>query len=432
MKSSFQTILTVVFLVVFASAILIFSGLLGNKGPSPKNNKPQGNVEIWGVLSGDIMQRYFDNFNISNNGYTVNYLEHNPFNFKQDLINALADGIAPDAVIINSEILSQIKDRLYTTPFVSFNERTFRDTYIDGAQIFINSEGISAFPLLVDPLVVFYNKDILANSNFIVPPRTWNNLSASISSLTKLNNKNSLTQSAIGLGQYKNVNNARDILSALFLQSGNSIISYDSVSKKNIVDLSKNESSTDDTPVSAKALSFYTSFSNPTNSNYSWNSGLPNNLEVFLSGKSAFYIGRSSELFAIQSKNPNLNFDVMEFFQRDNSPRPITYGSFIAIATLKTSKNPVAGYNALLNLSSSQAIDILSKDFSIPPARKDLLLINPPNPYTAVFFRAALSSFSWLDPEPNNTERIFRDMIENVNSGKKDPQSAIYEAIRNF
>ena len=429
-SSSFQTILMVVFLVVFAGAILVFSGLLG--GGTKKSTKPTGNVAIWGIIPKESMQSYIDNFNISSQGYTISYEEHSPENFQQDLTVALADGASPDAVIVSSEIFSSIKSKIYLTPFAAYTERTFRDTNVDGAQIFLDPSGIVAMPLVVDPLVVYYNRDILAASNFVVPPTTWDDLASSIPLLTRRDSRNAIVQSTVGLGQYQNVNRARDILSALFLQSGNSIVSYNASTKSNQADLRNGASNEGSTLPSASALTFYTSFSSPTNTNYSWNSALPNTLDTFLSGKSAFYIGRASELFNIQSKNPNLNFDVATLFQTKGSTRPITYGSFIAIATLKSSPNPVAGYAALMLLSSHDGVDILSKSLSLPPARRDLLLVPQQSPYTSVFFRAALSTFSWADPNPNATEKIFRDMINTVNSGANNATTAIYEATRDL
>lgn len=144
-----------------------------------------------------------------------------------------------------------------------------------------------AFPLLVDPLVVYYNKDILVSQNFVVPPTTWKNLQSSIPYFLKRDPKNAIVQTPLALGDETNVMHARDILSALFLQTGNPIVAYDPIRDQNTATLSRSSSGGTTMPT-AEALNFYTSFANPTSSNYAWNSSLPSSLQMFLSGRSAF------------------------------------------------------------------------------------------------------------------------------------------------
>lgn len=427
MKSSFQTILLVVFGVVFVGAILVFSGLISFGSKKTSSTTPSGTVVMWGTVSEEIMRSYIDSVGIGDGEYTISYTKHAPENIKQDLIVALANQTPPDVLLFPSEYLTQLRDRLYVTPYASYAERTFRDTYIDGAQLFLQSDGIAAFPLVVDPLVVYYNKDVLAKSNFIFPPRTWNDLKNSVPLLSTKDIKNKLVQSTIALGTSTNVLHQKDILAAMILQTGNSIVSYDSKTNTSNVTLSVKPNGSEESPA-AQALTFYTSFSTPTNSNYSWNISLPDSLTQFLSGKSAFYIGRASELFAIQERNPNLNFDVLELFQTGADTRAITFGSFLSVAMLKNAPNPLAAYATLTALSSPANLDALAKTVSLPPTQRSLLLGRQDNPYVAVFFKAALSAFGWLDPDPLQTTAIFNDMIISITSGKNNPENAIYEA----
>ncbi len=434
MKSSFQTILVIVFIIGFVVAVAIFSGLFSSKTSSTASTTPTGQVIVWGILPADVMQRFVDDFNSQNYGYTLSYQQHTEQNFYQDLIVALANGTPPDLVLISSEIYAQVAPKLYTIPYAAYPERTYRDTNVDGAQIFLSATGPNALPLLVDPLVTYYNKDLLAAKNFVVPPKTWTDLQAATPLLTKHDSQNHLTQSAIALGQADNIANARDILSALFLQTGNSIVTTDPSTGASTATLtagSTNSDATTELPT-VQALDFYTGFTNPTATNYTWNSGLPESLQTFLAGKSAFYIGRASQLFSIQSQNPHLNFDVTTLFQPAGATRPITFGSFVAVGIMSKSLNPIAAYAAATQIASSSNIDALSKLLSLPPARRDLLQIAQSNPYVSVFFQAALSTFSWPDPNPVSTNKIFHDMITNVNSNTTDTQTAIYDATRDL
>jgi ABC-type glycerol-3-phosphate transport system substrate-binding protein len=430
MKSTFQTIILIIFGIGFLVAVAVFSGLFGSGG-NKSATTPEGAVYVWGVIPSEQMAPFIDTFNSQGLGYSINYEEHKPETIVNDLVNTLADNNSPDVIIYSSELLMQLKNKLYKIPYAAYAERSFRDVYIDGARLYLDADGVIGMPLVVDPLVVYYNKDILAGANFVVPPKTWGNLSRVVPLFTKRNAQNGLLQSTVALGESDNVNNMTDILSTLFLQTGNSIVSYDPVTKGNVVTLSATKNASDISPTS-QALTFYTSFSNPTNTNYSWNKSISSSLDNFLMGKSAFYIGRASELFKIQQQNPNLNFDVQEIFQPDSATRNITYGSYIGASVLSRAPNFTSAYAFLTYLSSGQSVDELSKSLSLPPARKDLLLVQQNNPYINVFFKAALSSFAWPDPNPAQTKEIFRDMITNVSSGRLDPDSAIYEATQNL
>lgn len=425
MKSSFQTILVAVFVIAFVGAVLIFSGLLPF-GSKKAASTPQGTVQLWGTVPQPLMQNYLDNLDFGSNDYQVSYTQHDPATLAQDIIVALANGAPPDMVIFSSELFNQFRDKLYVIPYAAYSERLYRDTNIDGAQIFLSKDGLLGFPLVVDPLVVYYNKDIIAQANFVVPPKTWTNLQQVAPTLTKKDSRGAITQSAIALGTFTNVDHARDILSALFMQAGNSIVAYDAATDQNrsVLGLA---SSTESSPV-AQTLLFYTSFANPTNGNYSWNNALPRSLTQFLAGRSAYYIGRASELFTIQAQNPNLNFDVTQLFQTGASARPVTFGSFLAIGILKSAPNLTAAYPAANTIASTAGVDAFSKVFSLPPVRRDLLQVQQTNPYVSVFFNAALTTFAWPDPNPTRTTSAFRTMVQDVSSGKVDAVSAIFEA----
>lgn len=429
MKSSFQTILLIVFGVVFAGAVLVFSGLISFGSKTASTTTPTGTVHIWGTVSQNILRPYFDAAGIGNGDYTIAYTEHDIKNLKQDLIVALANNAQPDVLLYPSEMLTQLKDVLYVVPYAAYPERAFRDTNIDGAQLFLTKDGLLGFPLVVDPLVVYYNKDLVAKANLIVPPRTWNDLKITVPLLTNKDIRNKITQSAIALGTTNNIPHLKDILSAMILQTGNSIVSYDPAQGATEVVLGATPAGSQKAPT-AQVLDFYTSFSNPTNGNYSWNTALPTSLAQFLAGKSVFYIGRASELFTIQAQNPNLNFDVMELFQTGADTRTVTFGSFLAVDMLKKAPNPVAAYAAASTLATATNVDALSKALSLPPVQRSLLLSRQDNPYVSVFFKAALSAFGWLDPDTTKSDTVFKNMVTAVTSGKTNAEGAVYDAGR--
>jgi ABC-type glycerol-3-phosphate transport system substrate-binding protein len=361
----------------------------------------------------------------------VSYQEKDPATFQNDLVSAIADGQSPDLILADAASLFVLRNRLYTIPFETYNERLYRDTYVDGASVFLSPAGVLAIPLLVDPLVVYYNKDLLAGQNYVAAPTTWNGLGQSLARFLKKDSRGVITQTAIGLGEVDNVQNYKDILSALFLQTGNPIVVQNPTTGAYEQRLNRGQD-TDTELGSAKALSFYTGFANQSNTSFSWTRTLPSTLDMFLSGKSAFYIGRASELFMIQSRNPNLSFDVTTLFQPDDAIRPITYGNFSGLGILKSTPNFPAAYSIAGTFTSKEFVEYLSAATAVPPARRDLLLVAQKNPYVQVYFKAALSAFGWPDPSPALSTEVFRDMIRAVNNGRSDASQAIYEASRDL
>ena len=435
MKSTFQIVIMAVSLIAFVVAIAAFSGLFSSGSSSSQTVGPNGYVTMWGTVPYEQVNKYLTDFNSAKNGYTVQYEEHSIGAFYGDLIKALANNTQPDMVLFPSELLAQVQPRLYTVPFAAYNERTFRDTNVDGAQIFIHDDGIVAMPIVVDPMVVYYNKDILAAHNLVTPPLSWDfvqNLAPIF--LRRGVQDSSIKQSEVAMGGFDNIAHASDILSTLFLQTGNPLMVrnrqtgfYDSTLSQ-----AKDGDNSVDILATSEALAYYTSFSNPLSKNYSWNTSLGNSFQQFLAGSTAFYFGRASELFAIQSQNPNLNFDVARMFQPEKTVRPITYGSFISLGVLKNAPNFITAYAAMTALSTPEAVDAISKTVSLPPARRDLLAIVPSDPYVSVFFKSALASFAWPNPNISATDGVFRTMVNSVVSGTFDANAAIQAASRDL
>lgn len=429
MKSSFQTILLGAFIVVFIVAVLIFSGVI-NVGSSQKQ-EIGGQVTIWGSYPQEIIQGYLDSATAKNTEISIIYTQKDQSALRTDLVEALADGRGPDIVLSDSEHIFAFKDKLYTIPYETYNERLYRDSFVDGASIFLSKEGVLAVPLTVDPLVLYYNKNLLAGQNYVIPPSTWGGLIQSLPRFVKKDPRGVLTQTAIGLGESENINHYKDILSALFLQTGNPVVILNPITGVYEQRLTIDTSGADELGT-AKALDFYTGFANQASSSFSWTRTLPSSLDTFLSGKSAFYIGRASELFTIQARNPNLSFDVTTIFQPDGATRPITFGVFSGAAIVKASTNFTAAYSVLGTLSTKEFAQYLSAAISVPSARRDLLLEQQKNPYVQSYFKAALSSFGWPDLDSTESETVFRDMIRAVNSGRLGSLAAIREAADNL
>ena len=428
--TNFQTILLGIFIGGFVFAVLIFSGLIDFGSEKDEDLSLTGEVTIWGTLPKVYFTEAFEIVSSDKEGLIIKYVEKDRDTYQTELVGAFAKGEGPDVYIISTDMIKENESFVYKIPYVSYPEKDFKTSYIDGADIYLDEQGVFGFPILSDPLVLYYNNDILSNNSIVNPPKTWDELFDLNKRLTKKDGNGIISQSMIALGSYNNVNHAKDILATLLIQNGNNLIRkeiedvntvYSSVLRENPLGYSV-------LPIDA-TLDFYMIFSNMSSPYYSWNRALPNSLDMFTSGKLAFYIGRASELFKIQSQNPNLSFNVTELPQMKDTNFKRTYAEIYAMVVNKNSVNlsssvGVAGSFALVD--NSRTISTLS---SLPPVLRNLLSERPKdNSYLETFFDSVIISRSWLDPNEKKTEVIFRDLIENISSNALGVSDAVNKA----
>ena len=422
MKSNFQTIILAVFLAFFVFAVLIFSGVLPIGNSATTNNAPAGKVVVWGTFPAADVSKAFDAMNSST--LTVSYMQIPASEYQSDLIKAFASGTTPDLFFLTPDMILQNSNFIYHIPYATYPQKTFQDTFVDGANVYLGTDGTIAMPIVVDPLVLYYNKNLLANESIAVPPKQWSELFNLNSQLTKKDTNGNVTQSMIALGTYGNTNNAKDIISALLLQSGVPITSRTS---SGAMVSALNTSSSSGTIYADSVLSFYTGFADPTKTAYSWNRGLGNSLDAFTGNKLAFYVGHASELFNIESINPNLSFNVQKILQTQGTPDS-TYGTFYALAINKKSTNVTSALGVAKLLSDGAGATAISADVSLPPTSRALLAVAPADPYLTTFFDSAIISHAWLDPDAGGTDTIFSQMVENILSSKLQVSDAVSQA----
>lgn len=423
--NNFQTILVAIFLAFFVFAVLIFSGAI-KIGNDPSKTGAQGKITIWGTFPKSSISDALESINASNNNLTLNYTQKDIASYQEDLIESFAAGNGPDLFIITPDMIIKNKNFIYKIPYASYPKEKFINSFIDGASIYMDNDGILGYPLLVDPMVLYYNKDILSNEGIVYPPSTWDELFTLNPSLTKRDNFGTISQSMIALGQYSNIKNAKAIISTLLLQNNNQIVkqkdsTYVSALTDNIQNLSVS-------PLES-VLKFFTEFSNQSKSGYSWNISLPNSLDMFTSGKLAFYLGRASELFKIQEVNPNLSFNVTQIPQIKDASIKRTYGDIYAVVVNKKTTNFNSAFLVASSLSSGDSLKNLSAGVSLPSASRSLLADKPKdNPYLATFFNSALISRSWVDPDGVKSDSVFKELVENILSNSLSISSAMSKA----
>ncbi len=430
MKFSFQTIILVVFGFFILFGVAVFAGYI-NIGGSSKSTAVTGSLTIWGTTKKSAMESLLAMTGLDANSIKINYVEKNPTTYESDLVNAFASGTGPDIFMTTPEIFWKQRDKIYEIPFTSYPLLNYTSTYMDIGKSYLTATGIRAFPLYIDPLVGYWNKDIFASVGIATAPLEWKEFPDLSKKISIVDNNYTVTRSFAALGEFGNIRNAKDTLSLLFIQAGDPI-TY--IGADGNLALSLGQNVKNNVSSSSVALDFYTQFANPTKQNtYSWNKSFRSDTERFLSGDLAYYVGYSSEVSNLRRTNPNLNFDMAFVPQPDTSSTKTTIGKLYGLAISKQSKIPGVAYyaiGAMLSSASNTALinGLKNAGTLVAPARRDMTPNDPSNPYASILYNSALVSRNWIDPNPSLTNSIWSSMISDVQSGKSNAMSAISTA----
>lgn len=386
-------------------------------------------VSIWGPFDSEIFNKILVDFTRVDKSFSaVSYTEIDESSFSTELLSAIAEGRGPDLIIMPHSLLVSYRGKLKSISYEDFPQRSFRDAYIDGSEIFMLRDGVYGIPFAVDPLVMYWNRDLFSSGGLANPPRTWETLvNETVPALTRSNEKLEITQSAISFGEYSNVQYAKHVLSMLFLQSGVSFVNETEYGYDIAFNRSQSEAAL---PPAHAVLAFYSQFVSPTSVTYTWNRALPLDRRQFLGGKLAMFIAPGSEYRILTQENPNLNFDVTTVPQGNGATVFRTYGEFYAFAIPRASQNPVGAYNAAIAMGAPEMAQQIARAFSLAPVHRSLLQASSNDPYEKIIFSAALTARGWLDPSPGRSALVFKEMVEMVSSGRERVEGVIDDTGR--
>ncbi len=414
--SIFQIGVFIVCAIGVVVALLIFSGKIP-VGESKTDQTLSGTVVIWGTLPGDAVRAVADSVKQTYEDVTVIYSEKKPSTFQSELVNALASGTGPDMVFISPADVITNKDRLLEIPYSNLPQASFQSTFIDQGNLFLTNTGVLAFPFIIDPLMMYYNRDLLAGSFTALPPSTWDDIVALNRKITIKDDAGKLVTQTVAMGSFDNITHAKDIITAMIFQTGNKIVTWDPTTKKYVSTFAQTDSEGNSGVVNA--LNFYTAFGNVNDTDrYSWNGSLPMDKNQFIAGKLALYFGYASELEGIRLKNPNLNFDVSLFPQRAGGNLKATYGNISALAIVKVSKNVPLAVAIGQYISGKEAVAAYQafKPTTLS-ARRDLLVEESADTYRSLFLKSVIISQGLLDPDRTQTTALFKRFVDQINAG---------------
>lgn len=423
-QSPFQLILLVVAAVAIVGGVLLFAF---NRRESSRASEL---VTIWGTMPSVDFIAVVDNLlERDRKAVNVQYQQFPVETFEKQLVEQLAAGTGPDLILLPQDLIVRHQNKLLPIPYEFYPERSFKDVFIEEGELYLSDTGVLGVPFTVDPLVMYWNRSLFTRAGFSEPPREWSKLLEIIPQLTVKDSTLAVTKAGVALGEFRNIDNAKEIFTALLLQAGNPVIikikeegqeeyKYESILGERLGYATR--------PAEA-ALNFYTQFSNPSKAVYSWNRSLPSSAEMFVAGDLAIYFGFASEFDEIRKKNPNLNFDVAVLPESGNGAIS-TYGKMQAFSIIKTTDNFEAAFNTIVRMTEPQTLAFLSDHLLLPPVRRDLLNGTADNAIMTVFYNSALRSKGIYDLNPEETNKILQDMVESYITGRTRGLEAINEA----
>lgn len=427
-KNKFTILLLVVSGVLFLIGILAFSGRLGGGNNSAQQDP--GLVVVWGTLPEDQFNSSLSVIYGKRNDINIRYAQIDPKNIKSLLADAIVFDSAPDVIISDISTFYNIKNYTQPIPYTSYPEASFRQNFTSVTHDLLWPEGVTAMPILVDPMVMFYNREILSASGIANPPTLWSQVYEMFGSIIKIEEGQVVRQSVIPFGQYRNVNNAWAIMSTLFLQSRIPIVR--NVAEGGVMNKSVNLSSSDlnqTEQAGVMVLDFYNQFSDPSSEFYNWNRTKLDSKREFLEGRLAFFPSFASESKDLRDRNPNLNFSLAQMPQLNQNPAfSATYGEVYVASIVSKSKNLVGSYALVFELIAEDFQKSLSQNMIMAPAITKVLETPPETTVFPIIYRSALISKSWYNQNMEVTQNVFSSMVENIISGKLRTSEALSQA----
>lgn len=390
--------------------VLVFVSVwLGILPGRPRNtDRPElvkATLNVWGIFNDErpygaakewFFQKY-PNAQIHFRGFSSQE------NYELTLLDALAAGKGPDIFMIPNASLDKYLNKITPAP-ANLSLLSMRSIFPEVVEKnFIRQGRTYALPLFIDTLALIYNKDAFNQASIIDPPSTWSELENVVPTFTKYDVNGNISQTAIALGTVENVNNASDILQLLMFQNG---------------EINSGRSG-------SKSLTYYTKFSNPGNSLYTWNINQPFSVNALTQKKTAMIIDYASEVKKIKDRNPFLNIRVAPVPQTAGQ-NSTSYANFVGYAVSNQSRAPALAWDFIINMTTNENI---AESYNLaagePPALLSLIKKYLNDPDWTVFSKQALSASSWQEVDSLVVDKILEKAINLVVSGKTTPENAM-------
>lgn len=416
-------------------------------------------LKYWRVFDGsDAFAGVISKYRQLHPNVIIDYKMFSYDEYEKALLSAIAEGSGPDILSLHNSWMRRWQPRLLPAPAVisiPFREITgtikkeetytlrneagpslasVKNDFVDGVYDDIviptpqedprlpPADLVYGLPLSVDSMVLFYNRDLLNNAGLAQPAADWKTFQDQVKKLTKLDETGAIIQSGAALGTADNVERSSDILSALMMQNG---AVMNDQNGQAAFDKYPPEMAGRPLPPGAEALVFYTDFANPEKEVYSWNDKMPDSLQAFADGHTAYFFGYAYDLPLIRNLSPKLNFGIAHFPQIEGN-NPVYFANYWIEAVSKQTAHPNEAWDFLMFLTNASNAPNYLKATRKPTALRSLVNSQLDDLDLSAFASQAPYAKSWYHgTDAQATEEAFQAMIRQALSREADPKRIV-------
>lgn len=456
--------------IVASSLILIMIGAGCTKGPTQQAKKlsEKTTLTVWAVV--DDEDAYSDIFKSFRVMYPYAQIEYKKFRleeYEEKLLNALAEDRGPDVFMIHNSWVSKYQPKIAPQPtsvkvarqtttgtvkkevtLEVVTEKTespvaLRRDFVDAVAYdairTINvstddkkqdlQERVFGLPMSVDTMALYYNKDILNSVGISQPAMTWDAFQQQVQKIAITDNQGNVTRAGAGFGTGANVERSSDIMALLMMQNRTEMSqernNYPSFAS--IPSALRNEL---DEPPADAAMRFYTDFANRAKNVYTWNTSMPNSLDAFTQGLSAYFLGYSYQLPTIRSRAPKLNLGISQVPQIAGNPM-VNYANYWLWTVSKKTDSIDLAWHFVNYVTSENQAKVYLDAVKRPAARRALIDAQLEDGDVGVFASQVLTAKSWYrGVDPDAMELAFQEMADQIVQEGLDPHKAVQRALQ--
>lgn len=404
----------------------------------------------------DVMKPIIQQYQSKNPNVRIRYRKFDDAgDYYRTILNELAEGEGPDIFSVpnywlkaNSKKVSPIDPNLYGADrfekdFVSVasNDAVFADPKDGQVKVF-------GFPLAVDTLALYYNKDLYEDR---VPARgrpaaTWEDFKDDVFKLTKADNSYERFEVAgTAIGRSDNIARAMDILYLMMIQYKVKFYNDDLTKAQFSGQTAITEAGLSINPAS-EALKLYTSFGLSSQKNYSWNEYMVESdsnvkeMEAFARGKVASVFGYSYLYEQIrleieqlkQQKVPTIDLENVRIapVPQINDPDKSTtkrdaFANYFLETVSRNSENSKVAWDFLAFATSKDNAAYYNQKTKRPTARRDLIESQKQDALYGVFaeqvgYAESLAILDW---------DIYKNIFDQAISGVVSKSFSVKDAI---
>jgi len=420
--------------MAIAVAGMIFIGpQFQNKDKEPVVKKgeevPQTEIIMWGLWDeSSVIDELANSYQSIDPTIKITYKKVAITDYEKELVQALAEDRGPDIFAIHHTWPYQASIMNLAQPMPD-SVMTLDEYYSSFVKVvpndFIKDEKIWGFPLFIDTLAFFYNKDLYYIENIQDPPTTWEEVQNLSKQLTKIDLNGNIVQAGITMGAGANIARSPDIISLLMLQGG--IDLSGTIQYREGSEITKNYLSS-----AENVLKFYTDFANPRSTLYTWNLAQNYSLDVFAQKRAAMMIGYGYHIEQLATLSPRLNYGVSKIPQISDDPSilPVNYANYWGYTVAKRSQNSESSYKFLKFLTSKEASQKYFELTKRVSPRIDLVNTIKQDPTYGVFADQILTAQSWKQPNNYEEDKRIVESIDSILKGEQNITDSVSEFVK--